>query len=135
MTTRMQLMYGIRGKKLHKKKAPLLKGNPQKKGVCTRVYTMKPKKPNSAIRKIAKILLIDRKLYYKQYATVYIPGQGHNLQEHSVILMRGGRVKDLPGIHYKAIRQQLDFTAKETFARQQRRSKYAIKRPQKGDND
>jgi small subunit ribosomal protein S12 len=84
---------------------------------------MKPKKPNSAIRKIAKVLLTNQK-----YATVYIPGQGHSLQQHSLILVRGGRVKDLPGVHYKAIRGRDDFVGKESFMRRQRRSKYSIKR-------
>lgn len=128
MPTYNQLIKSIRGKKKHRSKSPLLKGNPQKKGVCVRVYTMKPKKPNSAIRKIAKILLTDKRLYHKNYMTVYIPGQGHSLQEHSVVVARGGRAKDLPGVHYRAIRGKGDFGVKESFLRKQRRSKFSIKK-------
>jgi len=129
MTTANQLLRGVRGKKnKHKSKAPLLKGNPQKRGVCVRVYTTKPKKPNSAIRKIAKVLMTDKRLYHKNYMTVYIPGQGHNLQEHALLVIRGGRVKDLPGVHYRAVRGKGDFSNKESFKRQQKRSKYSIKR-------
>lgn len=118
----------MRQSKLHKSKSPLLRSNPQKKGVCVRVYTMKPKKPNSAIRKIAKVLLIDKRLYHKKYMTLYIPGQGHNLQEHSVVLARGGRAKDLPGVHYRALRGKCDFSvASERITRKQGRSKHSIK--------
>jgi small subunit ribosomal protein S12 len=127
MTTANQLLRGVRRKKHHKSKSPLLKGNPQKKGVCVRVYTTKPKKPNSAVRKIAKILMTDKKLYHKNYMTVYIGGQGHNLQEHSILHVRGGRAKDLPGVHYRAIRGKGDFDTRETFARKQSRSKYSLK--------
>ena len=101
---------------------PALQGCPQKRGVCTRVYTTTPKKPNSALRKVAKVRLTNG------YEVVsYIPGEGHNLQEHSVVLIRGGRVKDLPGIRYKVIRAALD-TA-EVSDRRQGRSKYGAKRP------
>lgn len=127
MATANQLLRGARRKKQHKSKSPLLKGNPQKKGVCVRVYTTKPKKPNSAVRKIAKILMTDKKLYHKNYMTVYIGGQGHNLQEHSILHVRGGRAKDLPGVHYRAIRGKGDFDTKETFTRKQSRSKYSLK--------
>jgi small subunit ribosomal protein S12 len=128
MPTVNQLSKGIRESKKHKSKSPLLKANPQKKGVCVRVYTTKPKKPNSAIRKIAKVLLTDKKLYHKKYMTLYIPGQGHNLQEHSVVIARGGRAKDVPGVHYRAIRGKGDFSvASERITRKQSRSKYSIR--------
>jgi len=103
--TQRQLTLGIRSKKLRKKKSRWLVGCPQKKAICIRVYTMKPKKPNSATRKIAKVAFKST----RKFVTVYIPGQGHKLQQHSVILVRGGRVKDLPGIHYHAIRGKYDF--------------------------
>jgi small subunit ribosomal protein S12 len=98
-----------------------LEGCPQKKGVCIRVGTMKPKKPNSAIRKIAKV-----KLSTGRDVMCYIPGQGHKLQKHSVILVRGGRVPDLPGIHYHAVRGKYDFVGPETFLRKVGRSKYGL---------
>jgi small subunit ribosomal protein S12 len=98
-----------------------LNGCPQKRGVCVRVGTMKPKKPNSAIRKIAKI-----KLSTGRDIMCYIPGQGHKLQKHSVILVRGGRVPDLPGIHYHAVRGKYDFSGPETFLRKSGRSKYGL---------
>ncbi len=98
------------------------KGNPQKRGVCTIVRTMTPKKPNSALRKIARVRLSNR-----IEVTAYIPGEGHNLQEHSVVLVRGGRVKDLPGVRYHIIRGTLDANGVE--GRQQQRSKYGTKRP------
>lgn len=92
-------------------------------------YTiLNPKNQIVLKRFVAKVLLSDRKLYYKQYATAYIPGQGHNIQQHSVVLLRGGRVKDLPGVHYKVLRGKLDFSATEKFSRKQGRSKYAIKK-------
>jgi len=111
-----------RGPKFHRLRSKRLEGCPQRRAVCVRVYTMKPKKPNSAIRKIAKVFLSSKK-----YVTIYIPGQGHSLQQHSVVLVRGGRVKDLPGVHYHALRGSLDFTTPERFIRKQKRSKYAIK--------
>jgi len=125
MVTIKQLVRGvvIRGKKKHKVRAPLLFGCPQKKGTVLRSYVTKPKKPNSAIRKVAKI-----RLSTKKNAIVYIPGQGHNLQQHSVVLVKGGRVKDLPGVKYKAIRGKFDFFAKESFTRKARRSKFSIKK-------
>ncbi len=105
-----------------KRKSPALGGNPQKRGVCVRVSTMTPKKPNSALRKIARVRLVN-----STEVTAYIPGIGHNLQEHSVVLVRGGRVKDLPGIRYKIIRGTLDAQGVET--RRQARSRYGMKRP------
>ncbi len=105
-----------------KNKSPALQGNPQKRGVCTRVYTTTPKKPNSALRKVARIRLTNG---YE--VTSYIPGEGHNLQEHSIVLIRGGRVKDLPGVRYHTIRGTLD--ASGVSERRQGRSKYGAKRP------
>jgi small subunit ribosomal protein S12 len=108
-----------------KNKSPALQGNPQKRGVCTRVYTTTPKKPNSALRKVARVRLTNG---YE--VTSYIPGEGHNLQEHSIVLIRGGRVKDLPGVRYHTIRGTLD--ASGVSSRRQGRSKYGAKRPKKG---
>ncbi len=110
---------------LHKRtKCPALKGCPQRRGVCTRVYTVTPKKPNSALRKVARI-----KLTSGMEATAYIPGEGHNLQEHSIVMVRGGRVKDLPGVRYHLIRGVLDTAGVD--GRRQARSKYGTKRPKK----
>lgn len=97
---------------------------PQKKGLCRRVYTTKPKKPNSAIRKVAKVVLSTKKSII-----VGIPGHGHNLQEYSIVLIRGGKVKDVPGVHYKAIRGKYDFSNVEFIDRFNRRSKFGIKNP------
>ena len=105
-----------------KEKAPALKGSPQKRGVCTRVYTTTPKKPNSALRKVARVRLTNG-----FEVTSYIPGEGHNLQEHSIVLIRGGRVKDLPGVRYHIIRGTLDAAGVQD--RRQGRSKYGAKRP------
>ena len=105
-----------------KNKAPALQQNPQKRGVCTRVYTTTPKKPNSALRKVARVRLTNG-----FEVTAYIGGEGHNLQEHSIVLIRGGRVKDLPGVRYHIIRGTLD--ASGVDARRQSRSKYGAKRP------
>src|SRR4026208_2173541 len=105
-----------------KEKAPALKSNPQKRGVCTRVYTTTPKKPNSALRKVARVRLTNG-----FEVTAYIPGEGHNLQEHSIVLIRGGRVKDLPGVRYHIVRGSLD--ASGVNGRKQSRSKYGAKRP------
>ncbi len=105
-----------------KTKCPALQANPQKRGVCTRVYTTTPKKPNSALRKVARVRLTNG-----MEVTTYIPGVGHNLQEHSVVLIRGGRVKDLPGVRYHIIRGKLDTTGVES--RRRSRSKYGAKRP------
>jgi len=105
-----------------KTKAPALGGSPQKRGVCTRVYTTTPKKPNSALRKVARVRLTNG-----IEVTAYIPGEGHNLQEHSIVLIRGGRVKDLPGVRYHIIRGTLDTTGVED--RRQGRSKYGAKKP------
>ncbi|HEY7635839.1 MAG TPA: 30S ribosomal protein S12 [Gemmatimonadales bacterium] len=105
-----------------KDKAPALKSNPQKRGVCTRVYTTTPKKPNSALRKVARVRLTNG-----FEVTAYIPGEGHNLQEHSIVLIRGGRVKDLPGVRYHIVRGTLDSAGVND--RRQSRSKYGAKRP------
>ncbi len=103
-------------------KVPALDQSPQKRGVCTRVYTTTPKKPNSALRKVARV-----KLTNGQEVSAYIPGEGHNLQEHSVVLIRGGRVKDLPGVRYHILRGTLD--TQGVTSRKQRRSLYGAKRP------
>ena len=108
---------------IHKKnKSPALQKNPQRRGVCTRVYTTTPKKPNSALRKVARVRLTNG---YE--VTAYIPGEGHNLQEHAIVLIRGGRVKDLPGVRYHIIRGTLDASGVE--GRNQSRSKYGTKKP------
>jgi small subunit ribosomal protein S12 len=125
MPTINQLVRQSRRDLAKKEKAPALKANPQKRGVCTRVYTTTPKKPNSALRKVARVRLTNG-----QEVTSYIPGVGHNLQEHSIVMIRGGRVKDLPGIRYHIIRGSLD-TAGVT-GRKQSRSKYGAKAPKGG---
>ncbi len=122
MPTINQLVRNGRAKKIAKNTAPALQKCPQKRGVCVRVYTSTPKKPNSALRKVARVRLTNG-----FEVTSYIPGVGHNLQEHSVVLMRGGRVKDLPGVRYHVIRGTLDATGVDT--RRQGRSKYGAKRP------
>ena len=122
MPTINQLIKKPRIKPLMRNKVPALKACPQKRGVCLRVYTTTPKKPNSALRKVARV-----KLTNGQEVTSYIPGEGHNLQEHSVVLIRGGRVKDLPGVRYHIVRGTLDTQGLEK--RRQRRSKYGAKRP------
>ncbi len=124
MPTINQLVRKGRQKEVKKSTAPALKSCPQKRGVCTRVYTTTPKKPNSALRKIARVRLTN-----SIEVTSYIPGIGHNLQEHSVVLIRGGRVKDLPGVRYHIIRGTLD--AAGVAKRNQGRSKYGTKRPKK----
>ena len=124
MPTINQLVRKGRQDKVGKTKTPALKGSPQRRGVCTRVYTTTPKKPNSALRTGARV-----KLTSQIEVTAYIPGVGHNLQEHSVVLIRGGRVKDLPGVRYHIIRGKLDTTGVE--ARRRARSKYGAKRPKK----
>lgn len=121
MPTINQLVRSGRAKVLRKDKAPALRGNPQKRGVCTRVYTTTPKKPNSALRKVARVRLTNG-----FEVSSYIPGEGHNLQEHSIVLIRGGRVKDLPGVRYHIIRGTLD--AAGVSDRKQSRSKYGAKR-------
>jgi small subunit ribosomal protein S12 len=122
MPTINQLIAKGRQSRFARNKVPALKGSPQKRGVCTRVYTTTPKKPNSALRKVAKVRLTNG------YEVVsYIPGEGHNLQEHSVVMIRGGRVKDLPGVRYHIIRGTLDTQGVKD--RRQRRSKYGAKRP------
>jgi small subunit ribosomal protein S12 len=122
MPTISQLVRQGREKLKTKKKAPALVESPQKRGVCTRVYTTTPKKPNSALRKVARVRLTNG-----FEVTSYIPGVGHNLQEHSVVLIRGGRVKDLPGVRYHIIRGTLDAVGVQ--GRKQGRSKYGAKRP------
>ncbi len=122
MPTINQLVRKGRKKAEKKVSTPALKGGPQKRGVCTRVYTSTPKKPNSAMRKVARVRLTNGK-----EVNAYIPGEGHNLQEHSIVLIRGGRVKDLPGVRYHIIRGALDTSGVE--GRTQRRSKYGTKRP------
>ena len=122
MPTVNQLVRKGRKKVVKKTKTPDLKGSPQKRGVCTRVYTTTPKKPNSALRKVARVRLTNG-----FEVTSYIPGEIHNLQEHSVVMIRGGRVKDLPGVRYHIIRGTLD--TQGVSDRRQRRSKYGAKRP------
>ncbi len=122
MPTINQLIRKGRKKTIWKSKTPALGGNPQKRGVCVRVSTTTPKKPNSALRKIARVRLTNG-----MEVTSYIPGIGHNLQEHSIVLIRGGRVKDLPGVRYKVIRNVYDAAAVE--GRRQGRSKYGAKAP------
>jgi small subunit ribosomal protein S12 len=116
-----QLVHASRRKVTWKSKAPAMGGSPQKRGVCTRVYTTTPKKPNSALRKVARVRLTNG-----IEVTAYIPGEGHNLQEHSIVLIRGGRVKDLPGVRYHIIRGTLDTAG--VADRKQGRSKYGAKR-------
>ena len=120
MPTINQLVRKGRQQQEKKNRTPALKGAPQKRGVCTRVYTTTPKKPNSALRKVARVRLTNG-----MEITAYIPGIGHNLQEHSVVLVRGGRVKDLPGVRYKVVRAALD--AAGVANRKQSRSKYGVK--------
>ncbi|GBC88184.1 MAG: 30S ribosomal protein S12 [Hydrogenobacter thermophilus] len=122
MPTINQLVRQGREQKRKKSKSPALQGNPQKRGVCVRVYTVTPKKPNSALRKVTRVRLSNG-----IEVTAYIPGEGHNLQEHSIVLVRGGRVKDLPGVRYKVIRGTLDTAG--VANRRQSRSKYGAKRP------
>ena len=122
MPTTEQLVRNGRVTHKRKTKAPALMECPQKRGVCTRVYTTTPKKPNSALRKVARV-----KLTNGMEVTAYIPGVGHNLQEHSIVLIRGGRVKDLPGVRYHIVRGTLDTTGVQD--RKQARSKYGAKRP------
>ena len=122
MPTINQLIAHPRRVQKAKKKVPALQQSPQKRGVCTRVYTTTPKKPNSALRKVAKVRLTNG------FEVIgYIPGEGHNLQEHSVVMIRGGRVKDLPGVRYHTVRGSLD--AAGVAKRRQSRSKYGAKRP------
>lgn len=121
MPTLNQLVKSGRKKMSSKSSAPALKGSPQKRGVCTRVYTSTPKKPNSALRKVARVRLTNA-----IEVTCYIPGEGHNLQEHSIVLIRGGRVKDLPGVRYHIIRGALDTSGVD--GRAQSRSKYGTKK-------
>jgi small subunit ribosomal protein S12 len=125
MPTISQLVSQGRSKVRYKTKSPALQSSPQKRGVCTRVYTSTPKKPNSALRKVARVRLTNG-----VEVTTYIPGVGHNLQEHSIVLIRGGRVKDLPGVRYHIIRGVLDTVG--VAKRMQGRSKYGAKRPKKG---
>ena len=121
MPTIQQLVRKGRQDKPVKQKTPALRGSPQRRGVCTRVYTTTPKKPNSALRKVARV-----KLSSQIEVTAYIPGEGHNLQEHSIVLVRGGRVRDLPGVRYKIIRGALDAAGVKN--RKQARSRYGAKK-------
>lgn len=121
MPTIQQLVRKGRAQKTRKGKTPALKGAPQRRGVCTRVYTHTPKKPNSALRKVARV-----RLSTGVEVTAYIPGEGHNLQEHSIVLVRGGRVRDLPGVRYKVIRGTLDTSGVKD--RKQARSRYGAKK-------
>ncbi|MCZ7529387.1 MAG: 30S ribosomal protein S12 [Acidimicrobiia bacterium] len=121
MPTIQQLVRKGRQRKTEKSSTPGLKGSPQRRGVCTRVFTHTPKKPNSALRKVARI-----RLSTGMEITAYIPGEGHNLQEHSIVLVRGGRVKDLPGVRYKVVRGALD--ASGVSDRKQARSRYGSKK-------
>ncbi len=125
MPTISQLVRKGRYKAENKSKSAALKSCPQRRGVCTKVYTTTPKKPNSAMRKVAKVRLTN-----KEEVIAYIPGEGHNLQEHSIVLVRGGRVKDLPGVRYHIVRGSLDTAGVE--GRKQQRSKYGAKRPKAG---
>lgn len=125
MPTISQLVRKGREKLIDKSKSPALASCPQRRGVCTRVYTTTPKKPNSAMRKVARVRLTN-----KFEVTAYIPGEGHNLQEHSIVLIRGGRVKDLPGVRYHIVRGSLDTAGVD--GRKQQRSKYGAKRPKAG---
>ncbi len=122
MPTINQLVRKGRSLPLKKEKAPALRGCPQKRGVCTRVYTTTPKKPNSALRKVARVRLTNGK-----EVNAYIPGEGHNLQEHSIVLVEGGRVKDLPGVRYHIVRGTLDTSGVND--RKNSRSRYGTKRP------
>ena len=122
MPTIQQLVRKGRKRLIGKSKAPALGACPQRRGVCLRVYTTTPKKPNSAMRKVARVRLTNGK-----EVNAYIPGEGHNLQEHSIVLIRGGRVKDLPGVRYHLVRGTLDAAGVE--GRTQRRSKYGTKKP------
>ena len=119
-----QLVKAGRSKPVKKSDSPALKSCPQKRGVCVRVYTSTPKKPNSALRKVARVRLTNG-----MEVTTYIPGVGHNLQEHSIVMIRGGRIKDLPGVRYHVVRGSLDTLGVE--GRMQSRSKYGAKRPKK----
>jgi small subunit ribosomal protein S12 len=121
MPTTQQLVRGGRKTARAKTKSPALKGSPQRRGVCTRVYTTTPKKPNSALRKVARVRLTSQ-----VEVTAYIPGIGHNIQEHSIVLVRGGRVKDLPGVRYKVVRGSLDTAG--VSDRKKARSKYGAKK-------
>ena len=125
MATINQLVRQPRKRIVEKSDVPALQNCPQRRGVCTRVYTTTPKKPNTAMRKVARVRLTNGK-----EVNAYIPGEGHNLQEHSIVLIRGGRVKDLPGVRYHIIRGALDTSG--VAGRNQRRSKYGTKRPKPG---
>ena len=125
MPTIQQLVRKGRQDKVEKNKTPALEGSPQRRGVCTRVFTTTPKKPNSALRKVARVRLTSG-----IEVTAYIPGEGHNLQEHSIVLVRGGRVKDLPGVRYHIVRGTLD--ASGVQGRNRSRSKYGTKKPKAG---
>ncbi|KAA0210898.1 MAG: 30S ribosomal protein S12 [Ignavibacteriaceae bacterium] len=127
MPTINQLIRKGRKDKEYKSKSPVMDACPQKRGVCTRVYTTTPKKPNSALRKVARVRLSNQ-----IEVSAYIPGEGHNLQEHSIVLIRGGRVKDLPGVRYHIVRGALDTAGVDK--RKKARSKYGVKKPKEATN-
>lgn len=127
MPTLNQLIKGARKNKTKKQKTPALGKMPQRRGICLKVFTKTPKKPNSALRKVAKV-----KLSNKQIITSYIPGEGHTLQQHSIVLVRGGRVPDLPGVRYKCVRGKLDLFGVQ--GRMQGRSQYGTKKPKRKIN-
>lgn len=129
MSTLNQVLKHKRKLKKRRSKSPSLGKNPQKKGVCVKVYTTSPKKPNSAVRKIAKVVFTSN----QKSIIGYIPGQGHNLQKFSNVLVRGGKTQDLPGVRYKLMRGCLDFDHKETIKRKNRRSKYGVPKPKSED--
>lgn len=124
MPTFEQLIWHVRQPKRNRKIDRILQNCPQKKAVIVKLWTAKPKKPNSAIRKVAKVRILSTKIH----VVAYIPGQSHSLQEHSQVLIRGGWVPDLPGVHYKAIKGKLDFSPHEKFVRMKRRSKFGVKK-------
>ncbi|KAI8988382.1 30S ribosomal protein S12 [Mycotypha africana] len=126
MATLSQVMRKPRKSKISLSKTPALDSCPERKGVCSKIYTMKPKKPNSAVRKVARVKLTNGNV-----VTAYIPGEGHNLQEHSVVLVRGGRVPDLPGVRYHLVRGAMDLQGVPTRATS--RSKYGTKKPSKNN--
>lgn len=123
MPTINQLTNSIRQRRIRKNRVKPLQKCPQKRGICVKVYTTSPKKPNSAVRKIAKVRLVNKRMIL-----VNIPGQGHKLQEYSVVLVRGGRVRDMPGIRFRLVRGCFDFNTPETFVRKNGRSKYGIEK-------
>lgn len=127
MSTVNQVIRKFRKRKVSKSSVPMLCGSPQRRGMCMKLVTMKPKKPNSAQRKVAKVIL----RYGTRKLTMYVPGIGNNLQEYSWVLVRGGRANDLPGVRYTGVKGKLDFSEEENFIRKNKRSKYGLKNPHK----